>query len=300
MRIRDALITALTLITHAGFAQFVYSTGTGSSGQPNGLINQYAYDGSFIKSFGYVTSDAGLAAGLDGQVFSVNGTRINKYDSAGQLLMTFGSSYGAGPIAFGGGYVYSIGTREDRGQSPNGLINQYLSDGTFVKAFGSTAANAGLAVGPDGSVYAVDNRTGTSLNRYDPSSGSLLTSFGKAYGAGPIAVGPDGKVYTASIYDSGQPNYMINEYAADGTLIKTFGSIISDGGLTVGSDGSIYSVNGIGVSGINKYSSSGIFMFSFGQAYSAGHIAATASIPEPSSFSLLALGVVVVTLRRRR
>ena len=291
------ILTLLALGYQSASAQFIYSTGIRreANNAPSGLINQYAYDGSFIKSFGYVTSDAGLAAGLDGQVFSVNGTRINKYDSAGQLLMTFGSSYGAGPVAFGGGYVYSIGTVEDRGQTPNGLINQYLLDGTFVKAFGSTTGNAGLAVGPDGSVYAVDGGSGTTLNRYDSLTGALLMNFGKAYSAGPIAVGADGKVYSASIYDWGQPNYMINEYASDGTFIKTFGSMSSAGGLAVASDGAIYAV---GNSEINKYNSSGVLLFSFGDAYSAGHIAAT--VPEPSSHFLLVLGGVVVAFRRRR
>jgi hypothetical protein len=117
-------------------------------------------------------------------------------------------------------------------------------------------------------------------------------NFGKAYSAGPIAVGADGKVYSASIYDWGQPNYMINEYASDGTFIKTFGSMSSAGGLAVASDGAIYAV---GNSEINKYNSSGVLLFSFGDAYSAGHIAAT--VPEPSSLSLLALGGVLVALR---
>ena len=284
-------VTLITILLVSNLqAQFIYTTAIGSSAQPNGLINQYSYDGNFIKSFGFVTSDAGIAAGANGEVFSVNSTSgINKYNSAGQLLVAFGSAYGAGPIAYGAGYVYSVGIN---GAQPNGLINQYLENGTFVKSFGATTSNAGLAIGPDGSVFAVQNSV---IRKYDFMSGNLLMSFGQAYEAGPLAVGPDGKIYSASLNGS-QPNYKINEYSADGILLRTFGSIISDGGLAVGSDGSIYSVNG--QSALNKYDSNGNFLYSFGQAYSAGQIAAT--VPEPSALSLLAVGLGGLAILRRR
>jgi hypothetical protein len=140
-----------------------------------------------------------------------------------------------------------------------------------------------------GNVYGVSN---SRINKYD-SNGSFVLSFGSSFSNGYLATDAVGNIYSASSFNI---QSVIHKYANNGDLLNQFGYVGTEGGLAVDQQGNVYSSHS---TGIYQFSPNGDLVASFGRSYSDGALAAI-SVPEPSSLSLLALGGVLVALRRRR
>ncbi|MCO5175658.1 MAG: 6-bladed beta-propeller [Thermomicrobiales bacterium] len=198
----------------------------------NGRVQEYASDGSFIRTFG--TSGAGegqlginSAAGAGGpngvaidadgsiyvadtwnhriSVFSADGTPLRTWgqfadlqDSTDAQQMT-GMFYGPRGIAIHDGLVYVTDTGNER-------VEVFETDGTFVRAFGGTGSGdgqllepVGIAVGKDGTVFVADAHNGR-IARFS-SDGTWLGAWAVAqwkdqlYFEPWIAVSDDGNVY---------------------------------------------------------------------------------------------------------
>ncbi len=103
------------------------------------------------------------------------------------------------------------------------------------------------AIGPDGSLYAVDTRSST-IQRFSP-NGDQLASWDRAGpGASPfaghisLAVGPDGRVWVADY-----PGAKVHVFTADGEHITSWGELGEGPGqlhhlfvIALGPDGSVY------------------------------------------------------------
>ena len=140
-----------------------------------------------------------------------------------------------------------------------------------------------------GNVYGVRN---SRINKYD-SNGNFVLSFGSSYDNGYLATDAAGNIYASSSYNIAS---VIHKYANNGDLLLRFGYAGTEGGLAVDQQGNVYSSTS---NGINQFSPNGDQVASFGRSYGDGALAVS-SVPEPSSLSLLALGGVLVALRRRR
>lgn len=289
---------ALTSITTIAQAQFIYSFGCDSNGDATRQINQYDSQGNLIRTFGNdLTSSAGIAAGSSGYVYAVKNAYIQKYDLEGNLLLTFGTKvYNSTAIAIGmGGNVLAIGTN-NAGQDSNYKIQTFNSSGDFISEFHTSTYSPRITVSNDGTVFL----SSSSVLKYS-SNGSFLGSFGRISSNSELAIGLSGAIYAKGADWNSTPTGTIVKYSQDGILEAEFGrgslNYSREGGIALGEDGTIYGVNSS--RGISMFSSDGTFQgASFSNTYSLSFI--TTGIPEPSCFSLFAIGGVILAFRRRK
>ena len=161
-----------------------------------------------------------------------------------------------------------------------------LAWGEFGSANGQFYEPAGIATGPDGSVYVAD-RVNHRIQKFDP-DGTFMLAFG-SYGTGDgqfaypqaVATDPSGNVYVADTY-----NHRIQKFDAAGTFLTKWGSFGSGPGefdyapsVTADSSGHVYGTSfSISVNyRIEKFDDTGGFIAEWTDLADLGAIATNAS-----------------------
>ena len=190
----------------------------------NNRVQIFDADGVYIDQWGSIGSGNGefnepihIATGPDGSVYVVDhdNNRVQKFDPDGVYITQWGSAPGDGQMTLPTGiavspdgervYVMDNGTDSRK-------VQVYDSDGVYITQWGSIGSGNGqfvspvaLAVGPDGSVYALDSLK--YVQKFDPDGAFLGKWGGLGNGQGQfrnpqgIATAPDGTIYIAE-YDN--------------------------------------------------------------------------------------------------
>jgi sugar lactone lactonase YvrE len=260
-----------------------------------------------------VTAATGLAIGPDGNLYisEEGGNKLDRFTLGGTRV---GTSFGTGRkyvgVAFGAdGLIYASSTFNTYGP---GYLERFnpTTDAAAGSSFatsdpsqysqGSSFYYEGIASGPDGNLYGAGAHSG-SVDIYQgpfgPTPGALIRKLtGVAVGS-DVAFGPDGAVYAGDF-----PNNRILRY--DGTMFKAFASTLINQpvGIAFGPDGNLYVSNG-GTNKILRFqgpggSQPGALIDVF--ATTSSRPSRLVVVPEPSSGSLLILGLSTMLLGIRR
>jgi len=218
------------------------------------------------------------SVGVDawGNVYTVEDSRIQKFDGNGNFLTQWGTagsgdgqfSQAAGVAADGSGNVFVI-------DAAAGRVQKFDSNGTFLLKWGSSglgdgqfANPLGVAVDAVGSVYVVD--FGGRLQKFD-GNGTLLTkwfTFGESRG---VAVDVSGNVFV--IAGGSDLNNRVDKYDANGISLAFWGtggiSGCGDGefdtptGIAVDANGDVY-VTDMNNHRVQKFTNDGAFLAKWG------------------------------------
>ncbi|HEY3240864.1 MAG TPA: NHL repeat-containing protein, partial [Acidimicrobiia bacterium] len=146
------------------------------------------------------------------QKLANNGTFVRQWGRRGGAVDQFGLQYPRGiAVDLRDGSVVVADT-------DNTAIKKYSNDGAFLWALSGIKAFS-VAVGPDGTIYAVDFAQNVVV-RVTP-AGAPAGTFGAGWLSNPrgVDVDPDGSIWVAS-RDSG----VISHFSAAGSLLGQFGS----------------------------------------------------------------------------
>jgi hypothetical protein len=148
----------------------------------------------------------------------------------------------------------------------NGRVEEFEADGTFVRAFATSAAPTFIAVdnspGGEGDVYVGDPSAGT-VAKYEADgapvtgwgTGGVLGGFSELEG---VAVGPEGDLLVLNVHTPA----VVSRYGQNGSLIASFTAPgdTGAGGLAVDTEGNLYKLAHPPDTRVDKVSSSGGFL----------------------------------------
>jgi len=232
----------------------------------------------------------GITVGGSGSVFVTDqaNRRIEKYNSSGALLMTFGSigllsDVGLGTPGFDG---VAVDSSDDVyvADSENDVVKKYDSSGNLLTSWGTAGsgigefhAASGLALGSSGDVYVADSGNNR-IEKFD-SNGNFLTSWGDV-GSGngefnrPAGVATDA---SGTVYVVDQFNYRVETFDSNGNFLASWGSVgLGNGqfrvpsGIGVDTSGNVY-VSDLPTNRVEKFDSSGNYLATWGGSGSAGN-----------------------------
>jgi DNA-binding beta-propeller fold protein YncE len=273
--------------------------------------------GSFISgTSGGLAQPAHMLFGPQGDLFvgSSFRHRVYRYDGqTGQFIQSYllPNNDGLRGIAFGTDgkmYVSDI--------TANAIQTFDPATGNYLGAFATlNRTPIGLAFGKDGFLYAAYSETTEGANngrvqRFDPVSGQDLGAFGPTNLDNPqsLIFGPDNNLYV-HIQDD---HDIIRINGLTGALMGTFVSeeypFNPSAGFVFGPDGHLYAANltgGASNDGVRRYNgTTGAFINNFvpgdGNYWASGIAFTPFAVPEPSFTSIIALGSLSLTYRRRR
>jgi len=125
----------------------------------------------------------------------------------------------------------------------NSRVQQFASDGTFVRQWGSYGTDAGqflhpldIAVGPDASVYVVDDR-GDDIQRFT-ADGAFVATIG-SHGTGDGQLNNTGSVFVdaaGTLLNADYGNGRVQAWGTDGALLWSLGAAARNGLFTAPTD----------------------------------------------------------------
>lgn len=215
-------------------------------------IRQWGSEGLQITGLFSFPQDLALDSGGNVYVTDYGNRRIQKFDSDGDFLHTWGTKgSGSGQfqapsgIAIGKDFVYVVDNELNR-------VQKFDTSGKYITQWGSRGTESGqfllpqnIAVDPNGDVYVAD--TGNSRIEKFSSDGKFLLSWGSGGLENGQFLNPRGVAADSqgSVYVSDSGNNRIQKFSSDGVFIKSFD--ISSGsslrypqGLDVDSSGNLY------------------------------------------------------------
>lgn len=242
---------------------------------------------------GRFASTRGLAAAPDGRIYLAESSQgIWVFDSNGKFVTTFGAgtlldAYDIARGPDGDLFVADYGRNAIVRLHPDGtLVQRWGEAGTEPDQFGLSAPQR-IAVGVDGSVYALDSRIGddsgstvSSIIRFNGDDGSFIERIELPSGSAPndLAVDAQGAIYLAETF--GGAVVKIN---SAGEVLARLGENVTEEGIVAGAldldrRGNIYVATW----------SDGILKFAPGGTLLArgGEIAEPDTTPQPGQFSL--------------
>jgi DNA-binding beta-propeller fold protein YncE len=182
----------------------------------NGRVDQFAPDGSFVRSFGELSEPEGIAVAENGDVYVADQgvDRIFVFTAEGALLDEFGGEgEGAGEMTDPSGLAFDPASGDlfvaDR---ENNRIDVFTAEGEFVRAFGREVAVIG---GGDVCDEATECRAAT----HGGEAGGIYRPYGLALPPG------GGNVYVADYYHE-----RIDVFTPEGEFLFAFGDEVKFGG----------------------------------------------------------------------
>ena len=279
--------------------------------------------GAFVSTF-VPTGSGGLSFPLGG-TFGPDGN-LYVSDSDHEAVLRYNGTTGAFMNAFAQNVDDPAGLRF--GPDSNLYVASSSSPGEVSRFNGLTGALVGVpfgsgqlsnpegvTFGPDGNLYVAGGDTNSVL-RYNPTTGAFINAFvspgsGGLSSARGVVFGPDGNLYVTS-FGTGQ---VLRYNGTTGALLGTFvaagsGRLSLPRGLTFGPDGNLY-VGSFGSGDVLRYNgSTGAFIDAFVPSSSGGlggptfltffNASTTPAVPEPSTWLLVATGLVALAGYRRR
>jgi len=295
---------ALAAAPRAASAQDLYVSDFG-----NNAVQEYAPDGTFVRTFASNISEPDGLAYANSSVFVASN---NTATSTGQIARYALNAAGSAPAqTFGTGLSDSI-----TGLAVDGAGNVYVSDfnnnavkefsasGTPVTSF-TTAINApvGLAFDANGALYVASstNNSVVKLTGLANTAGPTQTPFATTAAPQYLAFGADGTLYVATAQGtlgSGAVSKFDTTGTASGSLEDGTGANDPSSPYGLARLGSSFFVSDLTNSSVVQYSATGAYTrtisTNLSQPY--GLLAAPASTPEPSTVLALLTGAGALTL----
>lgn len=255
-----------------------------TEGPPEFVLRLGGSEGSAENRF---VSVRGLDTSEDGTLYVAESSRgVWVFSPEGELQQTFGATelldaYDVAVNEEGNVFVADYG---------NNAIARFRPDGTQALRWGQTGEEPGqfglqapqrLALGPDGSVYALDVRVDAASGNAVSSvvhfsdQGAFLERIDLPAGAAPndLALDSEGNIYLADT-----ANGAVTKITPQGEVLALFGRGITPGAVDVDESGTIYAATW--GSGVLKFAADGTLLAEAGQAVDTG------TIPQPGQFSL--------------
>lgn len=265
----------------------------------------YASTGGYIQVLSSDLATRQVVGGGFGNVSSIasmsDGRVVLGSDAGGDAFFWWNSS-GVYSGSFGGGWLNStiaIGlndtmfTTYDTGSQFN--LGKWNSDFSFDSILANDVGNSLKINSSTGQLWTAGNASGQVL-RFD-ANGVFVEVIGNGWDGGILASSADGRMWLASSSLGG----VLASWGSDGTYLgvaqQGIGGIAA---LTVDpTTGEVYlGLTDSSGGGINRYSSDGTYINTFGA--NLGITSLMATVPEPTSVGLLALGGIIVAWRVRR
>lgn len=242
----------------------------------------FASDGTFVRKFGTSATLNGpseIAVDSSGNAFvaDTNNNRIKKFDSAGNLVATYGAS-GTGTPAVGGTPQLN-GIRDVAldasgnlyvADMTNNRVQKLSNSGTFISVI--TGLNRPRCVEIDGSGNLfVTNTEANQVRKYD-SAGALVGSWGSAGTTDgqfnwPVGLATDS---SGNVYVTDYNNHRVQKFDSNGGFLAKWGSSGAGNGqfsyptgIDVDSSGHVY-VADRDNERVQKFSSTGTYLWKWG------------------------------------
>jgi hypothetical protein len=273
-------------------------------------IGEYTTSGNRVQILSGIPAPGGsslppeqardLVLGIDNAIYLYNGTSdpyLARYDLSTRTWSettfggwsTYNTSYDGG-LGVLGQYIYATDSMTPGpGDLPHGIVRFDISGGLPVR-FAETIDPVDLTIGPDRVLYAIE-RNSPLVFRFDPITFATLGSLQLAGGDNRgIAVATDGSIFIA------ESSYL-GRYSASGTLL---GSLtvpnVSFTDIDISPSGQI--ALGTGFSGeviVTDLDLDSFVKFRVTDSPLGGTTFVAWAVPEPSTFTLLAIGAAGLT-----
>lgn len=287
-------VLAMAMSTSHAYADTVYATYIDTSTNPDGftvrdssnLSLQYAY---------HNTALSGAASGLsllNNNLYITAGNGIYNYSASGSLVNQFtwyDNSLSYTDVTTGNGLLYAT-----YAGSQNGITIRDLTSLNQYKVISTGVAATGIIAGASNDLYIT---AGNSIYRYG-TNGSLLNSFSWSDNTityTDITIVND-KLYAT--YTGSQNGITIRDLTTlnQSSFINTG---VSASGITAGYANDVYITAG---DGIYHYGTNGslINKFNWGARNITYTDVAVSAVPEPENMGMLAIGLAMIAVARRR
>lgn len=292
--LKSAVILAIVMGASQVHADTVYATYIDTSSNPDGFTVRDSANLPWQKAQ-YNTPLSGTASGLSllkDSLYITAGNNIYKYSTSGNQVNQFtwqDNSLSYTDVTTGNGLLYATYTG-----SQNGITVRDLNSLSQYSVINTGVAATGIIAGASNDLYIT---AGNSIYRYG-TNGSLLNSF--SWSDNTITYTDitivDGKLLAT--YTGSQHGITIRDL----TRLSQYSVIdtgVSATGITAGYSNDVYITAG---DGIYHYSTNGslINQFNWGSNNITYTDIAVTPVPEPSSVGMLALGLGLIVITRRR
>lgn len=241
----------------------------------NDRLQRFELNGGFLEETGITGIGDGQFedpedVGIDvrGNVFVADTAnhRVQRFGVAGAappFVRAWGTS-GSDPGEFD--LLGQLGTDAEgnvyTADSGNDRIEKFAADGGLLLTIPGVTDVRGVAVGDDGTIYAI---TPTGVSRYGPTG----TSLGSWAAANPVGI--DLSPVTGDVVLASDTTDTVEVYSPTGTFVRRFGdtgpacggNVASIGGVAVGEDGRVY-VSDRADDCISVFTEAGAFVSTFG------------------------------------